>query len=364
MTGTRRHRTVWRALAVAGVVLGIVAAAAAATGFGFNAGSAREPGSNRQNLPPATGTVTRQTLIDAQTEHGELGHGDSTVVIGRLAGTITGLPEIGATLQRGDVLYRVDNTPVVLMYGSLPQYRVLAPGTEGPDVSQFERNLADLGYTGVTVDDKYTDATAAAVKRWQKKLGLAQTGVVELGRVYFAPGQVRVDSHSAAVGTGAQPEGQVLAFTGTVRVITVEMDVDDVRLARKDAPVTVKLPDGKTVNGKIVKAATVVKPAEGQNPATTTLRVIVAMDGADGEAALAGLDRAALEVSFTASKRDNVLTVPVAALLALAEGGYGVQVVQGDTSRIVAVRTGLFSGGRVEVAGDGLAEGMTVGMPS
>jgi hypothetical protein len=56
--------------------------------------------------------------------------------------------------------------------------------------------------------------------------------------------------------------------------------------------------------------------------------------------------------------------VPVAALLALREGGYGVQIVEGSTTRIVAVKTGLFSGGRVEVSGDGLAEGMTVGMPS
>jgi hypothetical protein len=59
-----------------------------------------------------------------------------------------------------------------------------------------------------------------------------------------------------------------------------------------------------------------------------------------------------------------VLTVPVAALLALAEGGYGVQVVGGGTTRIVAVQTGLFAGGRVEVTGDGLAEGQTVGVPS
>jgi hypothetical protein len=41
-----------------------------------------------------------------------------------------------------------------------------------------------------------------------------------------------------------------------------------------------------------------------------------------------------------------------------------VQVVDGGTSRIVPVQTGLFASGRVEVSGDGLAEGQTVGMPS
>jgi multidrug efflux pump subunit AcrA (membrane-fusion protein) len=68
--------------------------------------------------------------------------------------------------------------------------------------------------------------------------------------------------------------------------------------------------------------------------------------------------------SFIASERKNVLTVPVAALLALAEGGYGVQVVDGATTRIVTVETGLFADGKVEITGGGLTPGTTVGMPS
>jgi multidrug efflux pump subunit AcrA (membrane-fusion protein) len=76
------------------------------------------------------------------------------------------------------------------------------------------------------------------------------------------------------------------------------------------------------------------------------------------------MNAAAVKVAFTASKRENVLTVPVAALLALAEGGYGVQAVDGTATKIVPVETGLFAGGRVEVSGDGLREGMTVGVPS
>jgi multidrug efflux pump subunit AcrA (membrane-fusion protein) len=105
----------------------------------------------------------------------------------------------------------------------------------------------------------------------------------------------------------------------------------------------------------------VVKPAEGDQPAETKIQVTVAVGDAK---AMAGLDGATVDVVFTASQRPNVLTVPVAALLALAEGGYGVQVVEGQTSRIVAVQTGRFASGRVEVSGDGLTEGMTVGMPS
>ena len=56
--------------------------------------------------------------------------------------------------------------------------------------------------------------------------------------------------------------------------------------------------------------------------------------------------------------------MPVAALLALAEGGYGLEIIEGSGSRIVAVETGLFADGRVEVSGDGVSQGATVGMPS
>jgi multidrug efflux system membrane fusion protein len=49
--------------------------------------------------------------------------------------------------------------------------------------------------------------------------------------------------------------------------------------------------------------------------------------------------------------------------MAAAGGGFAVQVVDGGTTRQVPVRTGLFADGRVEITGDGLAEGMTVGVP-
>jgi peptidoglycan hydrolase-like protein with peptidoglycan-binding domain len=343
--------------AVAVLVVGGVAAAA--TGFGLPNGD--DGGQAHGELPPQTGQVTRQTLADTSSEDGELGYGSATTVAGRLAGTVTGLTSSGSTIERGQALYRVDNTPVVLLYGALPAYRALSPETKGADVKQFEENLYALGYRGFTVDETYSDTTATAVKKWQGDLGLPKTGTVELGRVIYAAGAVRVDTLKAAVGDAAQQGEALLTYTGTARVITVELAVSDQRLAVTGAVVSVTLPDGKTVPGKITKTATVIKPAEGQNPVSTKIRVTVTVDD---EKTLAGLDQASMVVGFKASERKDVLTVPVAALLALAEGGYGVQVVDATTTRIVAVKTGLFASGRVEVSGDGLTEGMTVGMPS
>jgi multidrug efflux pump subunit AcrA (membrane-fusion protein) len=94
--------------------------------------------------------------------------------------------------------------------------------------------------------------------------------------------------------------------------------------------------------------------------AETRIEAIVSLDDPD---ATAGIEVAVVTVVFVAAQRPNVLTVPVAALVALAQGGYGLEVIDGSRTRYLRVDTGLFAGGRVEVSGDGLAEGMTVGMP-
>jgi len=80
----------------------------------------------------------------------------------------------------------------------------------------------------------------------------------------------------------------------------------------------------------------------------------------DDMAAIGSLDAGSVDIEITTGAREGVLAVPVGALLALAEGGYGVEVVDGGARQIVAVSTGLFADGKVEVTGDGLAEGMTV----
>lgn len=357
---TRRRRRTGRVVAVTAIVIAVGGAAVAANGFGLMRGEAS--GETQSSLPPATAQVTRQTLVDTQSESGSLGYGSATKVPGRLSGTLTWLPATGAVVKRGQPLYRVDNEPVPLLYGTLPAYRTLSPGTEGADVKQFEKNLRALGYTGFTVDDTYSSATASAVREWQEDLGLTETGTVELGRVVYAANQVRVDSHDAEVGDPLQPGAEVLGYTGTARVVTVEMEPSDQRLAKKGGAVTVTLPDGKTVEGRIAGSQTVVVPGDGQGQEEETkLEVTVTIPASESVAAL---DDATLDVAFTASQRENVLTVPVAALLALAEGGYGVQVVEGGSTRIVAVETGLFASGRVEVTGAGLTEGTTVGMPS
>ncbi|MFG1706324.1 efflux RND transporter periplasmic adaptor subunit [Nonomuraea sp. M3C6] len=349
---------------VAAGLLVVVAAAAgglvAVNSAGLLDGNAG-PTQSASALPPATTPVTKQTLNDTRDADGELGYGPVTTAVSRQPGTITWLPDSGAQITRGKSLYRVDNKPVMLMYGSPPAYRDLKIGTEGKDVENLERNLSKLGYDGFTVDDEYTYDTAEAVREWQEDRGLDETGVVELGRIVFAPGKVRVESLESEEGQPATPGQKVLTYTGTSKVVTVRLEAEDQRMAKKGSKVEVTLPDGKSVNGKITDVATVIEPGEGQNAEPETrLEALVSIGNTKSAR---GLDKAAVDVTFTASKRKDVLTVPVAALVALQEGGYGLEVVEGGRSRYIGVKTGLFAGGRVEVTGDGLTEGMTVGMP-
>jgi peptidoglycan hydrolase-like protein with peptidoglycan-binding domain len=361
--GRGRRRIVITAVAVvAAAAIGAVAAAAGAGGDGGGNGGADS------GLPPATGEVTRGTLQDTKSAEGTLGYGPASTAVARRPGTLTWLPDSGERIGRGDPLYRLDDLPVPLLYGSVPAHRDLAPGVEGPDVEQLEENLAELGYSDLTVDEEYTDRTAAAVEAWQADLGLPETGTVALGQAVFAGGEVRVEGLLSEVGQPVAPGQNVLSHTGTDRLVTVPLDPGDQRLAQEEAVVSVGLPDGGETEGVVTEVATVVTPGEAGaggaggsgDGATTALEVLVALTD---EEAVADLDRAAVDVTFTAGEREDVLTVPVTALVALSGGGFGIEVVEGSTTRYLPVETGLFAAGRVEVTGAGLAEGMTVGMP-
>ncbi|MET8828079.1 peptidoglycan-binding protein [Streptomyces sp. NPDC004610] len=320
-----------------------------------------EGGGEAGELPPRTAAVTRQTLTDSRSEDGELGYGTTAAAVSRIPGTLTAVPPTGAEITWGKPLFKVDDEPVTLLYGSMPAYRALKPGVEGKDVQQLEKNLAALGYDGFTTDRAFTAATAVAVERWQEDLGLPTTGVVELGRVVFADAAVRVDAASATEGEQTGPDQQVFTYTGTEKVVSVDLDPADQRLAKQGGAVEVRLPDGSPVAGVIDKVSTVIEEGDGPDQqAQTRIRLVITLGD---EKAAASFELGAVGVDFTAGQRENVLTVPVAALLTLAEGGFGVEVVQGSTSTYVPVRTGLFADGRVEISGDGIAEGVKVGMP-
>jgi multidrug efflux pump subunit AcrA (membrane-fusion protein) len=311
----------------------------------------------------ATAQVVRQDLNGQTKVSGTLGYAGSGTVQSPLSGRVTWLPRAGAVIRRGGTLLAVDNRPVQLLYGSLPPWRDLSVGMDdGPDVEQLERNLAALGYDPdhrMTVDEHFTAATAAAVRRWQKARGLDQTGAFTTGMpAVFLPWAARVQALSASVGGRAAPGAPAFTVTSAVHQVTVNLDVSLQGNVKAGDRAEVALPDGRRVKGRVSDVGRVAT-TQGSGPtATTTVKVTVELDDPN---AGGRLDQAPVDVYVTTQRRRGVLAVPVTALLALKEGGYALEAVDaGGQHRLVPVRLGVFSGGMVEVSGTGLRAGMKV----
>ena len=122
--------------------------------------------------------------------------------------------------------------------------------------------------------------------------------------------------------------------------------------------VTVTLPDDSTARGTVTAIGATVRSSDASSGDDTSgqarLTVSVALRDTG---AVRGVNSAPVRVSFTSETRENVLTVPIGALMALHEGGYAVQLPGG---RLVAVRTGMFSKGLVEISGTGIDAGTKV----
>lgn len=349
MSRTRR----W--LVAGGVAVVIIAVGGTVTAMTLNRAEPELPAAR----PPATAPVTKQDLTETKTVSGQLGYGPQSDIIGQ-DGTLTWLAGVGTTVERGAPLYKVDEMPVVALYGTVPMYRDLASGSKGIDVRQVEENLRALGFTGFDVDSEYTDATARAVRKWQAGLELPETGTVDRGRVVFVPGAVRIAEWKGKIGGPAA--GDVLSYTGGAKVVTADLDTADQSLAHVGDKVTVALPDGTTVEATV----TALSPSDtsGSDDGEGSPAVRMTMNIADQQG-LGALDSGTpVDVNLTAEQRRDVLTVPVAALLALAEGGFGVEVVDTTGSRIVTVETGMFADGRVEVRSPDLTPGMKVEVPA
>jgi membrane fusion protein, multidrug efflux system len=77
------------------------------------------------------------------------------------------------------------------------------------------------------------------------------------------------------------------------------------------------------------------------------------------------LESGSVDVSFEKSRSPAALVVPVTALLALAEGGYAVQVADsaGDF-RLIGVKVGTIAGEFAAVSSTELNPGALVAVPS
>jgi Putative peptidoglycan binding domain len=313
---------------------------------------------DRQAVASAERSLSSAATALADAETSATSYGQSS--------TYTGLPAAGAIVHRGGTLYEVDNEPVVLLYGAVAPWRAFAPGmSPGRDVAELNANLRALGYGSGLTGDAYDTATEGAVQAFQQARGMNATGQLLLGSVVFEPGAVRITTITPTLGATVQP-GPVLTVTSTTRQVTIELDAAQQSEIKQGDPVVITLPDNSTTPGVVSKVGTVAtaSPNDQGGSSTPTIEVDVTPTH---PAATGNLDQAPVNVSITTASVKNVLVVPVASLLSLANGGYAVEEAEaGGAHKLVAVSLGLFddADGYVQVSGDGLAPGQKVVIPS
>ncbi len=179
----------------------------------------------------------------------------------------------------------------------------------------------------------------------------------------------------------------MLTATSTTPIVTLDLDVSQEYLVKPGDAVSIVLPDGSsTVGGHIETVGNVATcPSGGTGTGTgatngsSTAAGSLCSSGGSGSSSnptvpitvtldstpkLATLDEAPVNVNITTQRAPNVFAVPVNALLALQGGGYGVDVVTGETSHLVGVTTGLYSDNLVQVSGSGISVGARVEVPS
>jgi len=409
---------------------------------------------------------------------------NSVIVSSQLPGRITWVAEPGTVIRQGEVLYKVDDKPVFVLYGDQPAYRDLYGGYEievpaddpatdvievapdggstvleevvlsGYDVLQLETALVDLGYDPnetVIVDGEFNFSTRWMVWRWQVDVGaeidwivnfgevvflpgpaqvlevlvtpgefagggvvtvstgnpasgtdvlqlenalislghdtegtliadgvytaetnqailalqaatgLEQDGIIDLGEVVFLPGAVRIINQLTTQGSGVFEGSPVLGISLTDKVVRVDLPADEQGLISVGDAVIVEMPDNSEVPASVVFVSQIAMPA-ANNWEPATFEVLIAFDD---PSVAEGLDEAPVDVIVVSDSVEDVMAIPVSALVALLEGGYAVEVeAGGGVTRYIAVEVGFFGDNNmVEITSAELQPGDQVVVP-
>lgn len=363
------RRKTWAAAAA------VVLLAAAATGGAVVVASGSKEGiPAAQESPVSTVKVEKGQLSDSVSQVGILtfrarSDGSPYTAINQASGIYTELPGDGAKVDCGDVLYRVDDDPVVMLCGTIPAFRDLNAGDAGNDVRELNRNLHELAYdAGAAIDPDETDftwQTEQALEQLQRDKGFDVTGALEVGDAVFLPESVRIAKVTGQLGGSARPGVPVLSATSDTPEVQIDLEPSQQAALKTGDRAQITLPDNTSVTGKVDRLGALAQAPAGQdgNAVAVTIPAYVSLDRPE-EAR--GLDQAPVRVDIATKGVQNALSVPVTALVGRSGGGFAVEVVRaGGRRELVAVRLGLFdtTAGRVQVGG-ALDEGDRVVVPS
>ncbi|NNE10902.1 MAG: peptidoglycan-binding protein [Ilumatobacter sp.] len=271
-------------------------------------------------------------------------------------------------IASGDVVYLVEDLPVVGIVTDERFDRDLWWGSEGSDVEVLETFLVGAGYDAggdLVVDEIYDGFTAEAVEDWKDDLSddyddLVVEATVRADDLIAVPPGTTVEDIAEL--PDPAPSGSTLfsySLGDTGRVVRTSIDVSDQTTMPLGTLLDIEFPDGTIVAGTVayVSSATTSDPMDPT--AEPQLEVEITLDSIPDN--VADLTELTVDILIVDRLAAGATVVPASALVATGDGGFAVEVLSGTTTQFVAVTPGLFADGFVEV--DGIAAGTTVVVP-
>ena len=268
-------------------------------------------------------------------------------------GVVTWMAPASSVLASGDVMYKVDNVPVVFLEGDAVLWRPLASGDTGADVLAVEKALQSLGYNWkrkVKVDTSYWSTTAAMVRDFETTYGLPITTTFPYRSVVMRPSDVIVTDEALKVGDKVSSGTTVMTVSDTARVATFSVAPADRASVSTGEDVTVRLPNGSSV------AATIESISSGLDASTGAYAARAVLSG---EAPGVG-DKVDVTVKASVPLASDALLVPSTALVKRDDGTTIVRVVRDGGLVDVPVSVVATTNQQTAVTSDGLAEGDNV----
>jgi hypothetical protein len=211
---------------------------------------------------------------------------------------------------------------------------------QGADVALVAGDMAALGYDRGSTD-RWNVALQEAVGQWQDHIGATPSGDIDPDDVLVVSGAARITGVEGRLGDA--PSTVTISLSSPTRVAAFRL--------RNGVPAAL-------TRGRRVKLSARGEVTTGRvTSVNTSDRSAIVQVAFDQSSKLARTGSTRVTMSVTTADRRNVLTVPTQALLALASGGYALQLPDG---RLVAVRTGIVQGGDIEVSGRGVRRGLRV----
>ncbi len=311
------------------------------------------PGPVSVTSAPRVGTTATGVTASLSTRS------QTITLVGQTTGEVTSIVELGTDVEHGTILYEVDGIEVMALTTLDPVTSLLFDPDSATDV---ENLLAFSGYDpdgAMVLDGVFDAATEAAVMRWQADVGLPQTGQTSPDAYVLVSEGFQVTAQLGVVGDELLIERPVLELALPTLSVVIPVSLAEQDEFTLGQPVSIELPDESIVTAHVVEVGTVAaQSAPGEDP---TIDVVLEIS----EFVAPDLPASDVTVLVAGDIIENALVVPTRALVTLSEGGFAVEKVLADGQTIlVAVETGTFDDGVVQVESSQLEPGDQLVVPS